>query len=171
MENPKKGFTLVELLVVISIIALLTSVALAALNQARAKAADTNIKSNLGSIRRQAEIVYSSNSCYSSSVTPVPCLDTAFAPNICPTQIDGIIFSEPTVANAIATAKTQSAGGLNACSSTDNQTAYAVVTQLKASASTAWCIDSAGTAKQVNLPPSVNQTVMNALITVLGTCT
>lgn len=56
--NFKKGFTLVELLVVISIISLLASVGIASLGTTRVKAADAAIKSDLQGIRSSSEIEY-----------------------------------------------------------------------------------------------------------------
>ena len=62
----KKGFTLIELLVVIAIISLLSSIILASLSSARNKGGNAAIKEDLNNIRSQAEIIYSSNSSYSS---------------------------------------------------------------------------------------------------------
>ena len=55
------GFTLIELLVVISIIGLLSSVVLASLSNARVKAADSAVKSQLAQMRAEAELVYDSS--------------------------------------------------------------------------------------------------------------
>jgi prepilin-type N-terminal cleavage/methylation domain-containing protein len=55
MRNSSKGFTLIELLVVIAIIGLLSSVVLASLNTARAKARDSERLSDLVQIRNALE--------------------------------------------------------------------------------------------------------------------
>jgi prepilin-type N-terminal cleavage/methylation domain-containing protein len=60
----KRGFTLVELLVVISIIALLLSIVLASLNSARAKARDTRRMVDISQIQAAIEIFHINNGYY-----------------------------------------------------------------------------------------------------------
>ena len=60
----KRGFTLVELLVVISIIGLLSSVVLSALTTARAKARDTQRIQALGEMRKALLLYYDANGRY-----------------------------------------------------------------------------------------------------------
>lgn len=59
--NKNKGFTLIELLVVIAIIGILASVVLASLSSARDKGKDASVKSQLASMKAQAELYFSSN--------------------------------------------------------------------------------------------------------------
>jgi prepilin-type N-terminal cleavage/methylation domain-containing protein len=66
-----KGFTLIELLVVISIISLLSSIIMAALNSARNKAKESAIKSELLSIKSQAELSYNNTGDYSTASSAI----------------------------------------------------------------------------------------------------
>lgn len=60
----KKGFTLVELLVVISLISLLSSIVLAALDSARAKATDALIMAQRSEVSKALELYFLSNGGY-----------------------------------------------------------------------------------------------------------
>ena len=59
--NKNKGFTLIELLVVIAIIGILASVVLASLSSARDKGKDAAVKSQLASMKAQAELWFSTH--------------------------------------------------------------------------------------------------------------
>jgi len=64
IKRNKKGFTLIELLVVIAIIGLLATIVLVSLNNARNKANDARIKSDLSQIMMGIEMYYADNSAY-----------------------------------------------------------------------------------------------------------
>lgn len=53
----KKGFTLIELLVVVAIIGVLSAVVVAAIGDARNRSVDAGIKSEITSVRAQAELI------------------------------------------------------------------------------------------------------------------
>ena len=60
-QKNKKGFTLIELMVVIAIIAILATVVLVALQGARDAAEDSKRKSALSQVRSVAEVYYATN--------------------------------------------------------------------------------------------------------------
>ncbi|MDO8555060.1 MAG: prepilin-type N-terminal cleavage/methylation domain-containing protein [bacterium] len=64
MKIKQKGFTLIELLVVIAIIGLLSSIVLASLNSARAKARDARRIADLKQISTALEFYYDTNNAY-----------------------------------------------------------------------------------------------------------
>ncbi len=72
LHKNQRGFTLIELLVVIAIIGILSSVVLASLNTARAKARDAKRFSDLRQIKIALELYYDSNNSYPAC--------TAFSP-------------------------------------------------------------------------------------------
>jgi len=59
-----KGFTLVELLIVVAILAILIIVSLASLTKERTKAQDAKIKADLHSLKIAFENYYNDNNCY-----------------------------------------------------------------------------------------------------------
>jgi len=64
MHKHKRGFTIIELLVVISIIGLLSSMVLVSLDNARIKARDAKRQSDLSNISRALELYYSNHDSY-----------------------------------------------------------------------------------------------------------
>ncbi|MFZ3043505.1 MAG: type II secretion system protein [Minisyncoccia bacterium] len=141
MKNLKRGFTLIELLVVIAIIGVLSAVVLASLNSARSKGNDAGVKANLDTVGTQAALYVSNNNSYGTFDS-----GTAGVAAACPTSGTGSVFNDETVANAIASALTDSSGGTATCLAIDN--AYAVAVSRPADVATTtttyWCVDSSG---------------------------
>lgn len=146
MKSFSKGFTLIELLVVIAIIGLLSSVVLASLSTARGKGNDSAIKSQLSSIRAQAEIYRISNGSFNFSAPAV-----ATTPIICGSQA-ATMFSDPKINQLIVAANTSAGVGLiNSCMATQGALgAWVVAVTYKTDRTKAWCVDSAGNSKEMN---------------------
>jgi prepilin-type N-terminal cleavage/methylation domain-containing protein len=75
LSNQLKGFTLVELLMVIAIISLLSSVIFSAVNETRSKARDATRISDLAQIRRALELYYDEWGKYPSPTVSSPFVD------------------------------------------------------------------------------------------------
>lgn len=56
-----RGFTLIEILVVVAIIGILTSVVMGSLNTARDRAEDASVRANMSAMRSQAELYHEVN--------------------------------------------------------------------------------------------------------------
>jgi prepilin-type N-terminal cleavage/methylation domain-containing protein len=69
MNKKLKGFTLIEMLIVITIIALLASLILVGMGGARAKARDARRIADLRSVQNALELYYANNSAYSAATT------------------------------------------------------------------------------------------------------
>lgn len=140
--KPNKGFTLIELLVVIAIIGILSAVVLAALNDARGRASDTAIKSQLSNIRAEAEMYYDNNALggYTGLCTS-PGFQKLYVASINNARWGGVSNGVPATNN-----------NNYACSA--NNLGYAVSVRLLNSTASSgsydfWCVDGDGTPKLV----------------------
>ncbi len=146
----KQGFTLLELLIVVGIIALMAAVVFAALNNARSKGGDAGVKSNLHSIANAAELFFVNN-----SNSYLPAGGSTFTIATCPAYSasgTNMLSKDKTAATSIAQAISN--GGNNGSSCYNSATAWAVAVGLKTNASASWCVDSSGVSRQVASVPS-----------------
>lgn len=139
--NKNKGFTLIELLVVIAIIGILASLVLVALGNARDKAADARIKSNISQLRTLAESVYDNNG--SSYATVADCFGEGGDAADCggANTLTSVTSLRGDIADAGSTlTATVSEGGDD----------YCVAATLVSDSSSQFCADSSGITQQGN---------------------
>ena len=145
----KRGFTLIELLVVVAIIGLLATVVVAALNNARNKGGDAGVQTNLRSVSNGAELFFVNNTnSYLPSGGSTFTIATCPAYNVAGTNM---LSRDKNISGAIAQAVSN--GGNNGSSCYNSANAWAVAVGLKTSATTSWCVDSTGAARQVASAP------------------
>lgn len=136
--NKNKGFTLIELLMVIAIIGILASVILISLNISRSKGANAAVKSNLNSIRSQAELIYDINSGSYATV----CTDVMVAKVINKATESGLGLGSTFVANSGLAQVITTAN----CNSDPSGWAASVPLRIPDGANLYWCLDNSGVA-------------------------
>ena len=79
-KNTNKGFTIVELLIVIVVIAILASITVVAYNGIQSRAYDSTIKSDLANFAKKIEITKADTGSYPSSLTAL--MGFSFSKNV-----------------------------------------------------------------------------------------
>ena len=139
--NSSKGFSLIELLIVITIVGLLSTIVLGSISNSRARAYDSKIKQQLASFRTAAEIYFGNQ--VPNSYTP--------ATNSCTSGI----FNDVSSANGTPGLYI-AAGNLPDftqlfCGATDS--AYALKATLY-SGNEYWCVDNKGSSRMIAGTPT-----------------
>jgi type II secretion system protein G len=91
--NKQKGFTLIELLVVIAIIGILSTLAVVSLNNARAKARDAKIVSDVKNIQTALELYHNDWQMYPTALGATIASGTQVYMPIVPTLPGGVAYT------------------------------------------------------------------------------
>lgn len=144
--NQSKGFTIIELLVVVAIIALLASIILINVNAIRAQAADSKTKSQMSSLRAAAESYYNDNgNNYGLDTTAaMDCATGGMAADTGDSGFPGLVAASAYSDGILPTCTTDAVDGVSVA------TQWSAYKQLKASTNY-FCVDSKGTAEE---PPT-----------------
>lgn len=134
----RKGFSLIELLVVVAIISILLAFIFPRVDQARIKAQDVAIKANLDSVKTSAEFFYNTYSGYG-----------AMPANYGSSTCDAQFFSYGPIYNAIiASEKVTGSSALCIVADSVNLSvkanSWALSVPLRSDPQKSWCVDSHG---------------------------
>ncbi len=135
----RKGFTLIELIVVIAIITLLSTIVLGSLNSARNKSADSAIKGQMATLRSQAELYNDANGNSYANV----CNLGAAAPNGTKGIYTMLVGAANITASSIVT-NAATAGAANTVTCHATVGSWVAEAPLKSNPSIMWCVDNSG---------------------------
>ncbi len=128
-KNMKKGFTLVELMIVIVIVGILASIIIANMTSSRNRAKDSSIQQSLRELRNAGELYFNEAGTY-----------------------DGICAEDNTISDAGNFGRIEdyiNSNGGDEIKCLDSDSAYAVIASLNVG--DCWCVDNQGSSKEVIL--------------------
>ena len=143
LKKYSPGFTLIEILITITIIGILASVIFTSLNTARDKGTDASVKSNLHNLKAEAGIYLDDNRTYL---------------NICANDQK---FLEAMGGAQIAVSGVVTLGGLGDGECVDGSNEWAAWVNLKFDVTSAWCVDWTGISKII---PVQNSTAVDLTV-------
>ena len=148
LKGNKEGFTLMELMIVVGLIAVLAGVLTASLANSRKKGNDAAVKANLRTVVNQSEIFYLDN-----GNSYLPAGGAVLALGACPVYSasgTNMLSRNKVVADSIAEAVKRGTG--SSCYNSGN--GWAVAVGLNLSPNTSWCVDNTGAGREVNAAPA-----------------
>jgi len=144
--NFSKGFSLVELLIVITIVGILSTIILNSLSTSRARAYDSKVKQQLGSFRTAAEIYFNNQSPNGYGPATASCAAGMFNNVEAKNGTPSLYIAPGNLPDFVETK----------CRATDS--AYAVKATLY-SGNEYWCVDNKGVSRAIAGPIGDPETV------------
>lgn len=135
-QNPDRGFTFLELLVVVAVIGILVAIASTSYVATRNRGDDAGVRAELSVVQARAEVYFTQvgKDSYGSPFAAGPCSSSL-----------NTLFSDNAVWAAITRARSNAGGGEAYCYISTDGSMYAVEVPLKSNTSTYVCVDPTGT--------------------------